>query len=71
MDKKSLAASIIAIAITIILMLVLIFFIDTLQERTVLFIKGCAGLSATISVIFVTIFLYRYNTECLSNRNKR
>lgn len=58
------------IFIAIILMLVMIFFLDSLSRETLLFMRGCAGLCGIIFFIFCTILIYRVNSAYWQHRNK-
>ena len=45
-----------------VLMLIMIVWIDVLSVRTILFMRGCCGLFAIISVIVYAILVYRVNS---------
>lgn len=43
----------------ILLMLVAIVGIDTFSLKTIMFLRGCAGVCAVLFIIFVAVYLYR------------
>ena len=70
--NKALRYSAIAvIALVIVLMLSMIIWIDDIPQRTMLFMRGCAGLGAAIFVVLVGILAYRVNCRHIKNRSSK
>lgn len=66
-NSGSLAFSGIAIVITLAIMAALIG-MDSFSEKTELYMKGCAGICAILSIISATVFFYRVNLAYWEDR---
>ena len=62
-------AALSAIATAIILILIPIFWMDSLSSGLQLFMRGCAGLFGLIFIALVAILVYRVNTAYWRHRN--
>lgn len=49
--------------VAIVLMMVMIFWMDDLSWKMMLFMRGCAGVCAVIFVILVGILVFRVNSS--------
>lgn len=58
-----------SIAITIILLITMLLFHNTLSDRALLILRGTAGLFAIIFVVLYAILLLRVNTTYWHHRN--
>ena len=50
------------ISVSIVLLIIILLWFETLSQKTYLIMRGCSGLFAIIFAIIVTIYLYRINT---------
>lgn len=69
-NRRLLVVSGIAMGICILLLLSLVIWIDSFSMKTMLFIRGCVGLFAIISVIFAAAYYYRVYASYWSKRKK-
>lgn len=60
-----------AIGIAVVLLLVMTFWLDELSLRTLLFMRGCAGLCALVFVVLVAVLTFRVYNAYFQNRNNR
>ncbi len=58
------------ITIAIILLLCIAFWIEDLPIKTILIMRGCAGVFATVFAVLVGLLVYRVNKEYTNNRYK-
>lgn len=63
-------AALFFVAIAIILLLSMTFFMDNISSRAISMMRGCAGLCAIIFVTLVGLLSYRVNKEHINNRRK-
>lgn len=62
-------AALISIVISIMLLLTMTFgFVDFNNMTAILFMRGCAGLSALVFVVLVGILVYRVNTSYFKDK---
>ena len=61
-------AALTAIAVSIILILSMIIWIDELSPKAMLIMRGCAGLGAEIFVVLVGTSTYRVNKHHIADR---
>lgn len=61
-------AALTAIAVSIILILSMIIWIDELSPKAMLIMRGCAGLGAVIFVVLVGTLTYRVNKHHIADR---
>lgn len=64
-------AAVISIGISIIIITIMIFGLDSIPIKVQLFMRGCVGLSALVFVILVAIREYRVNVSYFKDRPKR
>ena len=50
------------ISVSIVLLIIMLLWFETLSQETYLIMRGCSGLFAIFFAIIVTIYLYRINT---------
>ncbi|MDE6269463.1 MAG: hypothetical protein K2M12_01245 [Muribaculaceae bacterium] len=63
-------AAFIAAALCVALLLAQIIFLADMPARTLLFLRGCAGLCAIVFVILVAILTFRANTATIQPRSR-
>lgn len=61
-------AALCSITIAIILLGATAFFIDSITFKTLLVLRGCAGVFALIFVVLVAILIYRVNASYFADR---
>lgn len=61
-------AALTVIGIVIALQIVMIIWIDEIPDRTILIMRGCAGVGAIIFVVLVTIIAFRVYSEYFKTR---
>ncbi len=66
--RKLKFAAISVLAVGIIILLCIAFEMQSIPPKAMLIMQGCAGLSAIIFVVLVTIITYRANKEHINNR---
>lgn len=65
-------AALSSIGISIILLLIMAFWLDNISYTMLLFLRGCAGLFALVFVVLVAILVYRVNVSYFKDRvNKK
>lgn len=69
-NKRLKYAALAAIGVSIALMLAMIFLMDELSVRTMMIMRGCAGLGAIVFVVLCGVLAYRVNKEHLQERGK-
>ncbi len=61
-------AALAVIAVALILLLVLAFWVDDIPPKVQLIMRGCAGLCAIIFVVLFGVLAYRVNKHYINNR---
>ncbi len=61
-------AALTAVALGVILLLCIAFYLDHIPQNVMLIMRVCAGLCAITFVVLVTIITYRANKEHVTNR---
>lgn len=68
-NRRLILACLLPIVIAILLMLAMIIWMDSISPRAMLFMAGCTGLLAIISVIMAAIIFFRLNTAYWQEKN--
>lgn len=62
-------AALTVIVVAIVLILIPIFWMDSISTQVQLLMRGCAGLCGLVFIVLVAILLYRVNTAYWQHRN--
>ena len=59
-----------SISAAIVLMVIMVFSLDSLSMRSLLFMRGCAGLFAIVFIVLVATIVYRANVAYFKDKAK-
>lgn len=59
-----------SISAAIILMVIMVFSLDSLSMRSLLFMRGCAGLFAIVFIVLAATIVYRANVSYFKDKAK-
>lgn len=59
-----------SISAAIFLMIIMVFSLDSLSMRSLLFMRGCAGLFAIVFIVLVATIVYRANVAYFKDKAK-
>lgn len=59
-----------SVSVTIMLKVLMVFCLDSLSMRSLLFMRGCAGLFAIVFIVLVATIVYRANVAYFKDKAK-